>query len=93
MARRFQVITAVLFLGAAVIPAKGNAHLTMTADEAVLATLALDPRYVVPVHYEGWAHLSQGRNEVISTFAAAGLGERLVWLAPGRPTTLLEGES
>ncbi len=36
VARRFLVETAVLFLGAAVIPAKGRDHLTMTAAEAIL---------------------------------------------------------
>ena len=92
VARRFRVGTAVLFLGAAVIPAKGRAHLTMTAEDAVLAARALTPRHVVPVHYEGWAHLSQGKDEVTTAFDAAGLGEKLVWLTPGRPTTLPGGE-
>jgi L-ascorbate metabolism protein UlaG (beta-lactamase superfamily) len=78
VARRFQVATAVMFLGAAVIPVKGRDHLTMTADEAVLAARAFGPRHVVPVHYEGWAHLSQGRGEVTTAFDGAGLGGELV---------------
>ena len=88
IARRFRVATAVLFLGAAVIPLKCRAHLTMTADEAVEAARALSPRHVVPVHYEGWAHLSQGKDEVANAFEAAGMSEQLVWLKPGRPTSL-----
>jgi L-ascorbate metabolism protein UlaG (beta-lactamase superfamily) len=88
VARRFRVSTAVLFLGAAVIPAKGRAPLTMTAEEAVLAARALTPKHVLPIHYEGWAHLSQGKEEVAGAFAAAGLSEKLVWLRSGRPTSL-----
>ncbi len=88
VARRFRVATAVLFLGAAVIPAKGREHLTMTADEAVVAARAFKPKHVVPIHYEGWAHLSQGKDEVVSAFEAAGLGDELVWLTPGRRTSL-----
>ncbi len=88
VARRFRVVTAVLFLGAAVIPAKGQEHLTMTAEEAVMAARAFKPKHVVPIHYEGWAHLSQGKDEVVSAFEAAGVSGKLVWLKSGRPTTL-----
>lgn len=88
VARRFRVVTAVLFLGAAVIPAKGREPLTMTAEEAVLAARAFTPKHVVPIHYEGWAHLSQGKVEVTSAFDAAGLGGKLVWLKPGSRTSL-----
>lgn len=88
VARRVRVATAVLFLGAAVIPAKGREPLTMTAAEAVTAARAFAPDHVVPIHFEGWAHLSQGREEVASAFEAAGLGGKLVWLEHGRGTSL-----
>ncbi len=88
VARRFRVVTAVLFLGAAVIPAKGREHLTMTAEEAVLAARVFTPSHVVPVHAEGWAHLTQGKEAVTAAFVAAGMSEQLVWLKSGRPTSL-----
>lgn len=88
VARRFRVATAVLFVGAAVIPEKGRDHLTMTAEDAVLAARAFTPKHVVPIHYEGWAHLSQGKEEVAGAFDAAGLGDKLVWLTPDRRTPL-----
>ena len=56
--RRFRVETAVLFLGAGVIPSRGPEPVTMTADGAVCAARALDPTHVVPVHYDGWTHFS-----------------------------------
>lgn len=87
VAHRFRVATAVLFLGAAVIPAKGRDHFTMTAEEAVAATRAFAPKHVVPVHYEGWAHLSQGKDPVSRAFEAAGTGGKLVRLEHGRQTT------
>ena len=37
------------------------------------------PQYVVPVHYEGWAHFTEGRAELEAAFAAAGLSDRLRW--------------
>ena len=88
VARRFRVETAVLFLGAGVIPAVGPEHVTMTADDAVHATRALDPTHVVPVHYDGWAHFTEGRTDVSRAFEAAGLASKLVWLDPGQPTAL-----
>jgi L-ascorbate metabolism protein UlaG (beta-lactamase superfamily) len=88
VARRFRVETAILFLGAAVIEQVGPAHHTMTADEAVKATSALNASYVVPVHYDGWTHFSQGKEEVSEAFDAAGLTEKLKWLRPGHRTEL-----
>lgn len=88
VARRFKIETAVLFLGAAVIPAKGLEHLTMTSNEAIITSRELNPRRVVPVHFEGWAHLSQGKNEVSQAFESASLFQLLVWLEPGRRTLL-----
>jgi hypothetical protein len=35
------------------------------------------------VHFEGWTHYSEGREEITRAFAAAGLEARLRWLVPG----------
>jgi L-ascorbate metabolism protein UlaG (beta-lactamase superfamily) len=88
VARQFRVETAVLFLGAATVAARGPDHLTMTADEAVRAATALAATYVVPVHYEGWAHFREGRADVTRAFQSAGLEQKLRWLQPGRRTSL-----
>jgi L-ascorbate metabolism protein UlaG (beta-lactamase superfamily) len=85
VARRFAVTTAVLFLGAARLREVGPAHLTMDAADAVEAARAFAGAVVVPTHFEGWAHFSEGRAEVERAFAAAGLGHRLRWLTPGVP--------
>ena len=88
IARRADVRVAFLFMGAARVREVGPAHLTMTADEGVLAARALPHAAVVPLHYEGWAHFSEGRTDVDRAFAAAGLSERLRWLVPGQRTAL-----
>ena len=43
---------------------------------------------IVPLHFEGWAHFSEGRQEVERAFAAAGLTSRLRWPEPGEPVEL-----
>jgi L-ascorbate metabolism protein UlaG (beta-lactamase superfamily) len=83
VARRFRATMAVLFLGAARLPAIGLDPLTMTASEAVEAARAFGGAVIVPAHHDGWAHWTEGRAEVSTAFAAADLGDRLRWLEPG----------
>jgi L-ascorbate metabolism protein UlaG (beta-lactamase superfamily) len=79
---------ALLHLGAARVETAGPAPLTMTAAEAVeFARLAPQAR-IVPIHYEGWAHFTEGRDLIAETFRAAGLSERLVWLRAGEPVVI-----
>jgi len=80
---------AVLFVGAAAVPALWNgAPLTLTSDEAAVAARILGARAVVPVHCEGWTHYTQGSAAVAEAFAAAGLTSVLSVVAPGATVTL-----
>jgi L-ascorbate metabolism protein UlaG (beta-lactamase superfamily) len=81
------VDVAVLHVGAA-RTAVVDADLTLGADAAVEAARLLDPAVVVPVHAEGWAHFSQGLDQVSAAFDAAGLGARLRVPTPGAALTL-----
>jgi L-ascorbate metabolism protein UlaG (beta-lactamase superfamily) len=83
VAGRFDVRTAILFMGAARVPAVGPDHLTMTAAEGIEAARAFPNAVIVPLHFEGWAHFSESRDQIQGTFAAAGMAERLQWLEPG----------
>lgn len=73
-----RITTAVLFLGAARVSAAAP-HITLTAEEGVRIARALPAATIVPVHYEGWKHFSEGRDDITRTFAAAGLEDRLRW--------------
>ncbi len=88
VARRCPVRAAILNLGAARVPEVGPFHLTMTAAEAVEAARAFAKATIVPLHYEGWAHFSEGRSEITAAFAKAGLNGRLRWLEAGRPVSI-----
>ena len=91
VARRAAVKVAFLFLGAARVAVAGPAHLTLTAEEGVLAAQAMPDAAIVPLHYEGWQHFSEGRGAIAAAFEQAGLGDRLRWLQPGRPTDFAVG--
>jgi L-ascorbate metabolism protein UlaG (beta-lactamase superfamily) len=84
VSRRFRARVVMLFMGAARVPEVGPSHLTFTAAEAVEAARAFPDAIIIPLHYEGWAHFSESRQQVEETFAAAGLSHRLSWLNQGR---------
>jgi L-ascorbate metabolism protein UlaG (beta-lactamase superfamily) len=74
---------AILFAGGAQIPDLGEAYITLSAALAAQATELLDARVVVPVHFEGWKHFSDGGDALRTAFDAAGIGDRLVLLQLG----------
>jgi len=84
IARRFPVRAAILNLGAATVPQVGPFHLTMTASEAVETARAFAGATIVPLHFEGWAHFSEGRKEIEQAFADAGMSDRVRWPESGR---------
>ena len=84
--RRFTIDVALLNMGAAKVAVAGPQPLTFTADDGVALALAWPHARIVPLHFEGWEHFTESRAEIEQTFEAAGLGGRLAWLLPGRPT-------
>jgi L-ascorbate metabolism protein UlaG (beta-lactamase superfamily) len=90
VSERLAVRTAALFMGAARIRAVGGWHLTFTAHEAVQAARAFAGATIVPLHYEGWEHLSESRADVERAFQEAGLQHRLRWLTAGVHEAVVE---
>lgn len=82
VARRYEIRTAVLNLGAARVAAVGPWHLTMTAKEAVELARVFAVAEIIPLHFEGWEHFSEGRKEIEQAFREPGLEDRLRWSAP-----------
>ncbi len=66
----------------------GEALGTMDAKDGVRATKKLRPHTVIPIHYEGWKHFSEGRRDVEQAFLTGGLQEKLLWLPLGVPTVV-----
>ena len=83
IASRFEVDIAVLFAGAARTVFFDGAPLTLTSANAVEAAKVLGAAKVVPLHFRGWQHFSEGPDELRKEFEAAGLADRLVLLEPG----------
>ena len=71
VADRLQVDTALLHLGGVRFPVTGPVRYTMTARDAVELCQAVDPRTVIPIHYEGWKHFREGREAIERELAGA----------------------
>ncbi|MFI0240580.1 MBL fold metallo-hydrolase [Streptomyces sp. NPDC016845] len=72
------VDTAVLFAGAVRVPALfDGALLTLDSAQAAEAATILGARRIVPVHFDSWAHFSEGRDPLLAAFTAAGLADRV----------------
>lgn len=88
VAGRLRVGVMLLHLGGVQFPLTGPVRYTMTAREAVTPCGLVQPRTVVPVHYEGWLHFRQGREAAEREFAAAParIRDAIRWLPLGEPT-------
>ncbi|MFD6071146.1 MULTISPECIES: MBL fold metallo-hydrolase [Amycolatopsis] len=72
------VDTAVLFAGAPRLkPIFDGALLVLDSALAAEATRILGARAVVPVHIDSWDHFTEGRDDLVAAFTAAGLADRL----------------
>jgi L-ascorbate metabolism protein UlaG (beta-lactamase superfamily) len=75
---------AILFVGAVQIPTRfEGAYLTLSSDRAAIAATVLKARAVVPVHFEGWTHFTQGLEQIRAAFMGYGISNRLVPAEPG----------
>lgn len=75
---------AILFAGAVQLPNRfAGAYLTLSSDRAAQAAELLGAEMVIPVHFEGWTHFTQGAEQLRGSFAGYGLMERLRIPTPG----------
>lgn len=78
IAERFgPVDTAVIFAGAVRTPMFDGALLTVDGTRAAEVAGILGARRVVPAHVDSWKHFTEGREELVAAFEAAGISDRL----------------
>jgi L-ascorbate metabolism protein UlaG (beta-lactamase superfamily) len=73
---------AVLFAGGARPGTFGGAYVTLSSEAAAEAAGILGAEAVVPVHFEGWSHFTEGADRLREAFTRAGLADRLRLLSP-----------
>jgi L-ascorbate metabolism protein UlaG (beta-lactamase superfamily) len=81
---RIQVSVAILNLGGVTFPwLSGPLRYTLNADEAIELCRELNPRAIVPLHFEGWKHFREPRATAIQKFATSPFRDRVHWMARG----------
>jgi L-ascorbate metabolism protein UlaG (beta-lactamase superfamily) len=85
VADRLQIGTALLHLGGVQFPITGPIRYSMTAQDAVELCRTIQPSTAIPIHYEGWKHFQQSRDEIERDLAnaPADIRRRIRWLPLG----------
>jgi hypothetical protein len=60
----------------------------MNVNDAIETAHAFPDALIVPVHHEGWAHFTQGADDLDKSLKALGIGARLGLLTPGVATAI-----
>ena len=81
VAARFQPAYVFMFAGAA--QPRGPFNVTMGTNDAIDTAAAFPKATLIPLHYEGWSHYTQHRQEFEQAFKAFGIGSRLKQLTAG----------
>lgn len=84
--RRGGIGAAILHLGCVKLAPMGDLTFSMNAHEAADFAQALGARTVFPVHFDGWAHFTEGREQAAKVFEESPVRDRVVWLTPGERT-------
>jgi L-ascorbate metabolism protein UlaG (beta-lactamase superfamily) len=79
VASRLRVGLALLHLGGVRFPISGPLRYTMTAEDAIELVGLIRPRVAIPIHYEGWNHFQEGREEIQRALANAPEDIRECW--------------
>jgi len=75
---------AILNAGAVQLSKFDRAYLTLSADHAADVAQILGARVVIPLHFEGWAHITQGAGELEAALSGNGMRDRLLMLERGQ---------
>jgi L-ascorbate metabolism protein UlaG (beta-lactamase superfamily) len=79
---------AILNAGAVQLPKFDGAYLTLSSDHAADVAKIVGARMAIPLHCDGWAHVTQGASELEAAFSGNGIASRLLVLEPGQSAEL-----
>ncbi len=88
VATRYHVAVALLHFGAAQAEQFGPFPITLTAVEGARFAAMIGEATIIPIHYEGWSHLTEGHEEIEQAFLATGQEKQLRFLPQGQPVSI-----
>jgi L-ascorbate metabolism protein UlaG (beta-lactamase superfamily) len=87
IASRYNPQYVFIFAGAA--KPRGPFNVTMGSNDAIDTAFAFPNATIIPVHFEGWSHYTEGGEVLQQSFTALGIADRLRILTPGEKTGLI----
>lgn len=79
---------AYIFVFAGAAQPRGPFNVTMDSNDAIDTAYKFPNATIIPLHYEGWSHYTQGQDVLRRSFDALGVGNRLKILTPGVTVSL-----
>lgn len=85
VAERLRVDVALIHLGGVRFPVTGPLRYTMVASDVTRLSELVKPKTWIPIHYEGWAHFHEGREQIEEELARgpSNVRDSVRWLPPG----------
>ncbi|MEN0053805.1 MAG: MBL fold metallo-hydrolase [Mucilaginibacter sp.] len=74
---------AYIFANAGGAQPRGPFFVTMSTNDVLDTSYVFPEAIVIPLHYEGWSHYTQGQDALTQSFNALGIGNRLKILPAG----------
>jgi L-ascorbate metabolism protein UlaG (beta-lactamase superfamily) len=62
---------------------------TMDGKQAAKLSRSINAHVVVPLHFEGWNHFNESRDELLRVLKDEGVGDRFEVLVPGVATKIV----
>ena len=87
VANRFKPDYIFIFAGGA--QPRGPFNVTMGTNDALDTAADFPDSIIIPLHYEGWSHYTQGGEVFAKAFNALGIAKRLKLLSSGEETALV----
>lgn len=89
IARRCRIGTALLHLGRVQLAPMGDLVFSLSASAAARYGQALGLQTLIPLHFDGWAHFTEGRAAADASFEHTPMRAKVRWLETGVATVLL----
>ncbi|KAK0656860.1 beta-lactamase superfamily domain-containing protein [Cercophora newfieldiana] len=91
MKDKFHISVALLNIGNVLVPHPegGVLQITMAGEDAARLAREIEADVLVPMHFESWAHFTEGKEELRGALEREGVQEKVVWLEPGVKTRVV----
>jgi L-ascorbate metabolism protein UlaG (beta-lactamase superfamily) len=86
VAKKFNPAYVFIFAGAG--QPRGPYNVTMGTNDALDTAHVFPDAIIIPLHYEGWSHYTQGQDVLSQSFNALGVGNQLKVLTAGKTEML-----